>query len=106
MGLRLSSCCLSLGLIVFAGCESNENPPVAVWLEESDPKQAEDTSSHTISVHEDSSALSESNEETPEAEELSDDYGIGVSLDGFRPFPENDPWNTPINALHFLQSPY
>ncbi len=88
--------CLSLIALLPSGCDDGGHPPAqteAVWYE-----SKYDQAKVDLPASSSRPAPQSSSESTAvKAEEDSDLYGPGASLNGFRPFPDSDPWNQRID---------
>ncbi|MCA8986651.1 MAG: hypothetical protein KDA78_03365 [Planctomycetaceae bacterium] len=92
--------CLPCLFLIFplSGCQNSSEQVEVVWLEE--PGTSSLKPNRNTQEQGKSSVTPVENgfpSEQDPTDQRSLKYGIGVSLDGFRPFPDDDPWNTPID---------
>jgi len=112
--VSLSVQILFLCLVSFAGCspenaedsagslplwyDAEKKPETETHSEKPEQKVSAPAKGQMVSVSlPDSNRNNTGSEPQQFSEKAVSKYGIGVSLDGFRPFPANDPWNQDIS---------
>lgn len=89
----------TFALLFLVGCDETSSEAEAIWYE---PNQSESDSSERSNEEQASSVattekeMTDQEQQEPGEKKESERYGIGASLDGFRPFPDDDPWNQKV----------